>query len=80
LLPVGIAFCVIEIIIFITNIIIYYILKADEKRKRLERREARKLKTISSQIHAGTAEDKDLGEFVFKMFDTAKIAPSVVTC
>lgn len=56
--------------------VIYTRLKAEEKRNKLERREARKLRTISNQVHNEKAEDKDVGEFLCMMIDTAKLAQS----
>lgn len=58
--------------------IIFYNLKAEEKRKKMERREERRLRTVSNQVQNEKAEDKDVGEFMCIMLDTAKLAPPTI--
>lgn len=75
-LIIGSGVFIFEAFIFILNIIIYYKLKAEEKKRKQERREARKLRTLSNKVDSqGVVEDKDVGEFVCMMIDTAKLAP-----
>lgn len=73
---IGLAVIIFEAIIFIINIIIFCKLKEQEKRRKSERREARRLRTLSHQVQpSDQIEDRDVGEFLCKMIDTAKIGP-----
>lgn len=75
-LIIGLAIFIFELMIFIANLIIFYSLKADYRRRKAARRQARRLKTISNQVQESEKEevDRDVGEFVFKMIDTGKLA------
>lgn len=78
-LLIGFAIFILELLIFIINMIIFHNLRAEEKRLKKERREARRLRTMTSQVQNEKAEDKDVGEFVCIMIDTAKLAPPSIT-
>lgn len=76
---IGLAILVLETLIFIINIVIFCKLKEQEKRRKMERREARRLRTLSHQVQPSEQiEDRDVGEFLCKMIDTAKIGPPII--